>query len=386
MTAQAPVGALAAERHEPPVTARPSGATDFDVHGLVGVRLLDAEPGEVAAVRRQLGLAPRALVREPDIVVRFVDRLHTTPPVRYLGAKDTGFTDDTFLVLRGKQKSHVRVQLPMADIGRLPEIVCERGAPAVPFLIAILNVTALQNRALPLHASAFVHGGRGVVATGWSKGGKTEALLAFAAHGGQYVGDEWVYLSDGGRMAHGLPEPIRVWKWHLRELPQYRAALARGDRVRLRTLGALLALERPTRRVARGPARRARHLLEDQQRVDVDPAKLFGAARCVPSTPVDTLLFVISRDAPGIVVEPADPLEVAARMAASLAYERRDFAALYSKWKFAFPGATSPLLERVDEIERALLAKFFAGKPTFAVGHPYPVSLRDLYAAVAPYC
>ena len=380
---QAPAEPLALERDERPVT---TNAHDFDVHGLVGVRLLDAGPREVAAVRRQLGIAPAPLGREPDIAVRFVDRLARSAPVRYLGAKDVGFTEDAFLILRGKQKSHVRVQIPLGEIGRRPTILCERGIPAIPYLVPILNLTALANGALPLHASAFVHEGRGVVATGWSKGGKTEALLAFAANGARYVGDEWVYLSDGGRRAHGLAEPIRVWKWHLRELPKYRTAIDRGDRARLRALGALLALDRAAGRVAPGPARRARHLLEGQQRVDVDPARLFGAHACVGSMAVDTVLFVVSRDTPGVTVEAADPLDVAARMVASLQHERLDFHALYLKWKFAFPGAVCPLLEGAEAIERTALADFLGGKQTYTVYHPYPVSLTDLYAAVAPYC
>jgi hypothetical protein len=386
LTVQAPAGPLALERDERPVTTNAQDGIDFDVHGLVGVRLLDAGPRDAAAVRRQLGIAPAPLDREPDIAVRFVDRLETASPIRYLGPKDVGFTDDAFLVLRGKQKSRVRVQLPLAEIGRRPTILCERGAPAIPFLIPILNLTALANGALPLHASAFVHEGRGVVATGWSKGGKTEALLAFGANGAQYVGDEWVYLSEGGTRAFGLGEPIRVWNWHLRELPTYRTAIERSDRARLRTLGALLALDRAAGLIAPGPARRMRHLLEDQQRVDVDPARLFGAAARIESTRVDTVLFVESRDAPGVTVEAADPLDVAARMVASLQHERLPFHALYLKWKFAFPGAVCPLIEGAEAIERAALDDFLAGKAAYTVHHPYPVSLTDLYAAVAPYC
>jgi hypothetical protein len=385
MSAQAPPAPTAGDRYDERVTAASAAAVDFDVHGLVGVRLLDAEPRDTAAVGRQLGIAPTGLDRDPDVVIRFVDRLPASSPVRYLGLNDAGFTEDAFLVLRGKQKSRVRVAIPLAELGERPTIVAEHGAPGIPHLIAILNVTALGNGALPLHASAFVHEGRGVVATGWSKGGKTETLLAFAANGARYVGDEWVYLSDGGNRVHGLPEPIRVWKWHLRELPGFRAAVARSDRARLRALGLLLAAERPAGRLAPGVARRTRHLLEDQQRVDVEPARLFGADACVASAPVDKILFVVSREAPGVVVEQADAREVALRMTASLQYERLDFLGLYWKWRFAFPGGECPLLERVEELEHAALQEFLGAKPAYTVLHPYPVSLRELRAAVAPY-
>ena len=83
-----------------------------------------------------------------------------------------------------------------------------RGLPAIPLLVPIVNLTALANGALPLHASAFVHRGTGVVATGWSKGGKTEALLAFSANGARYVGDEWVYVAADGSRVSGIPSPF----------------------------------------------------------------------------------------------------------------------------------------------------------------------------------
>ena len=78
---------------------------DFDLHGLVGVRLIGATQREVNAVGRQLGPIQRPLNRDPDITIRFVDRLTTSSPLRYLGVDDAAFTDDAFLVLRSKHKA-----------------------------------------------------------------------------------------------------------------------------------------------------------------------------------------------------------------------------------------------------------------------------------------
>ena len=158
-----------------------SAAVEYDLGGVVGIRLADAGPEEEALVSRQLGPIRRPLEREPDIVVRFVDELELSSPVRYIGLEDCGFTADAFLVLRGKHKSRARVQLPFARIGGRCEIVCERGLAAVPLLVPIVNLTALANGLLPLHAAAFLWNDVGIVATGWSKGGKTETLLAFMA-------------------------------------------------------------------------------------------------------------------------------------------------------------------------------------------------------------
>src|SRR5207237_274748 len=130
-----------------------SPTIDFDLHGIVGIRLLNATPGDLATVSRQLGPIRATLTRSPDIIIQFVERLALTSPVRYLGVDDAGFTDDAFLVLRGKHKSRVKVQIPFAQIGGQCQITCESGVSAVPLLLAIINLTALSKGVLPMHAS-----------------------------------------------------------------------------------------------------------------------------------------------------------------------------------------------------------------------------------------
>jgi hypothetical protein len=363
---------------------------DFDLHGLAGVRLLGASPTDAAAVGRQLGLAQASLDREPDIVIRFVERLPLRSLVRQIGLGEAAFTDDAFLVLRSKHKTPARVEIDFTQIGDAAEIVCESGLPAVPFLVPILNLTVLARGVLPLHASAFVHQGTGVVATGWTKGGKTEALLAFAARGAEYVGDEWVYVADGGSRVHGIPEPIRIWGWHLRQLPQYEALVSSADRTRLRAIELVLGAERALRRVrpGRGPAgamTRLAPLLLRQLFVDVEPARLFGRVGA-QSAAFDRLFFLVSSDSPEIAVEPVDPLEVGERMVFSLQHERLDLMAAYLKYRFAFPTAANPFIEQLEEIQRKALAEAFAGKPAFVVHHPYPCSLDALFEAMSPYC
>jgi hypothetical protein len=372
-----------------PVVSPALDKVDFDVHGLAGIRLIDPSTVDAAAVRRQLGPLKVELDREPDIVIRFVDRLETSSRVRYLGLNEAGFTDDAFLVLQSKHKSPAKVEVDFAQIGRQTEIVCERGLRAVPLLIAVLNLTLLARGILPLHASAFVHEGTGVVATGWSKGGKTEALLAFAARGAEYVGDEWVYVSSDGTRVLGIPEPIRLWRWHLRQLPQYQALIRPGERARLRAIELLLSSDRTVRRLGsetliRGSSRLA-PLLKRQLHVDVDPERLFGGIGAL-SAPFDRLFFLVSHEAPELTVEPVDPLDVAHRMVFSLQHERLDLMAAYLKFRFAFPDAANPLIEQAEELQRKALARAFADKPAYVVRHPYPFSLRALFEAMSPYC
>jgi hypothetical protein len=365
------------------------GEVDFDLHGLATIRLVGALPGDVAAVRRQLGPLQATLVREPDIVIRFVDRLAASSRLCYLGVDEAGFTDERFLVLRGKHKAPAKVEIDFAQVGRRIEILCEHGLPAVPLLIPILNLTVLAKGALPVHASAFVHDGTGVLVTGWSKGGKTEALLAFVARGAEYVGDEWVYVPSDGARVLGIPEPIRLWRWHLRQLPQYQALIRPGERARLRAIELLLSSDRTVRRLGsetliRGSSRLA-PLLKRQLHVDVDPERLFGGIGAL-SAPFDRLFFLVSHEAPELTVEPVDPLDVAHRMVFSLQHERLDLMAAYLKFRFAFPDAANPLIEQAEELQRKALARAFADKPAYVVRHPYPFSLRALFEAMSPYC
>jgi hypothetical protein len=387
-----------------------NGAIDFDLGGAVGLRLLGAGPREVAAVTRQLGPIRRPLQREPDVVVRFVERLALNGPLRFIGLRDAAFTDGEFLLLRGKHESRLRMQLPFEQVGSARcEILCERGLAAVPMLVPVLNATLLARGHLPLHAAAFVHRGRGVVATGWSKGGKTETLLAFMANGARYVADEWLYLGPGGASMFGIPEPIRVWNWHLSSLPELRTRLSRGERARLSFLSLVAGgMSRATADGARHGSlatrtlNRASALVENQLCVDLAPERLFGGAAAVHGSGAngsgangsgapaalrpDRLLFVVSHEHPTITVEPIDPREVAERMLASLAEEDARLVSLYHKFRFAFPGRRNELLDQAGERRRALLHAALAGKTAFEVRHPYPVALPELYRALAEVC
>jgi hypothetical protein len=364
-----------------------SAATvEVDLHGLAGVRIVDAGPADLRAVERQLGPLPRTLDREPDITIRFVDHAVDRSRLRYLGARDAGWTDDAFYVLKSRKRPVV-VRIPMDAVGGRCEIVCERGLPAIPFLIAILNLTVLANGALPLHAAAFELDGVGTLVTGWSKGGKTELLMAAAGAGARYIGDEWVYLTTDGRM-HGIPEPIRLWDWHLDQLPEAKAQLSAGERLKLRAIPALRGLDRATPRRIRGlPPSRALHrampTLEGQLHADLPPDRLFGSLGDMTGR-LDRVLFVVSAAGPETTVEPMDPDEIAARMSASLLHERLDLTTLMLQARFAHPDLRNEHTESAEGRQRELLERTLAGRPAWRVTHPYPVDLAALFEAVRP--
>jgi hypothetical protein len=376
---------------------------DLDLHGLLRIRITGAvDDAAVAAVRRQVGKLPEVEATEatgdPDLVVRVVDRLPETGTVRYLGLHEGGFTDDELLVLGSKQRPHARAALPFgAGAGDGPrELRVERGFRAVPLLIAFLNLAALAKDVLPLHASAFVHEGRGIVVTGWSKGGKTEALLAFLSVGATYVGDEWLYLPADGRTVHGIPQPVTVWDWQIRQLPDVAAALTRAERVRLglirtgRTLDRFAPVSGPgysgdtslPAEVLGGML----PMLARRSHVNVPPERLPGGRPMATSASFDRLFLVASEEPEAVTVDPVDPLEVAERMAASLHFERGPLLEWYDRYRFAFPGRRDAAIDGAADAEGRLLRSVFEGKPAWVARHPYPVELARLRDAMAPYC
>jgi hypothetical protein len=358
-----------------------ASTVDFDLHGFVGIRVLDALPGDVETLTRQIGPLIGTLNREPDITIRFVDELPEPRRMTYAGWQESAATDDDFYLLRGRDGVAGRTLLPMDDVGGRCEIVCERRAGHVPHLLAVINMTALAHGVLPLHASAFTYRGVGVLATGWAKGGKTETLLAFAARGAQYVGDEWVYLTPDGAM-HGVPEPIRLWHWHVDQIPALRAGLAPLTRARLRALPPLASSATGLAASLRGmPAsvlRRAGPVVRRQAYVQVPPARLFGEEAIALHGRLDHVLLVASSDRDEVSIEPVTGTEVAAHMLASLEEERNPFLQAYRQFRFLFPERRSTVVEQAAATERRLLAEALDDRPAHLLRHPYPVRFDSL--------
>jgi hypothetical protein len=307
--------------------------------------------------------------------------------------EDAGFTKDAFLILRGKYQTSIKVQIPFDQIGsRQCEIVCESGLAAVPLLIAIINLTALSKDVLPLHASALVYNDKGILVTGWSKGGKTETLLSFAAHGANYVGDEWIYLSPDGKRMYGIPEPTRIWYWHLQEMPRYKTLVNRKDLRRLHVLNFFAKILKQLEFIPL--MRRARHLqalkrltalVQRQLYIQLPPEKLFGQKGEETDVNPEKIFFVVSHDQTDVTVQPIDSQELGERMVFSLQEEQMEFLSHYFKYRFAFPECSNPLIDQAEEIQRRLILRAFANKEAYAIYHPYPFSIAYLFDTLRPY-
>lgn len=366
-------------------------SVDFDVHGFVGIRLITPSASDTDAVTRQLGpLCVPSLSREPDICIRF-ERHVPTPHLTYLGSNEAGYTRDGFYILKSK-KAPAKVKIPFETIGDTCEIVCESGLRAVPLLVQILNLTLLRKDCIPLHASAFVFGGVGILTTGWSKGGKTEALLAFGSEGASYVGDEWVILTkDGGHM-YGLPEPICVWDWHIDQLPVIQQYLKRSRSFTFEVIHMFewahkyLQRGRLGRAVATRALGEAMPALKRQLHINLEPDKVFCGRLFKLEAPVHKVFLMSSHNDSSIVVESWDCRDIARRMLHSVCYEQMRLLEYYRAFRFAFPALRNELLENIEEVQSRLLSSALEAKTAYRVLHPYPVSLKALFKEMAPLC
>lgn len=366
--------------------ARPS-TVDLDVHGIVGVRLIDPSAHDADRVAAQLGAAPTVLTRQPDIVIEYDDgRLNE--PVTFVGLNFAGFSSDGFVVL-DRNTGAVDARIPFDDVGvGQCRIVCRRGVRSVPLLMDLVRFAFVAKGCVGVHASAFHYRSTGVLVVGWAKGGKTEMLLSFANHGADYVGDEWVVLSPHGERMFGLPVSIAIRDWHFEHIRGLAAAPGFEHRVlfaavRLAdTIHRALLGTRWRRTFVAKTLGKALPRFRQQLMVRKSPEALFGDRRRDAGVAVDKVVLTVSHSGGDIDVSPADPDEIARRMAASIAYEQNQFFEYYQAFRFAFPDRVNPFLDDIDATQERLLRTALAGKDAYVVSHPYPVAFEALFGAM----
>jgi hypothetical protein len=360
---------------------------DLDLGGLLRLRLVDPADRDRDLVVRQLGTHPTAAEGDADLIVRYVDRVpYRDSPTWRIGPDDVRWTDGGLAIVRGSGRGRRWAIVPFDQIGgrtSVPEIVCESGIGAVPVLMTTINLSLLGRGILPLHASSFIVDGCGVVAAGWSKSGKTEALLAFMARRAQVLADEWTYVRPDGKLV-GLPTPIRLEPWHLAQRPELVARLGAAER---RRVGRLRAVRRgrglARTATARGlPGRRvidgAFDLALANDHVDVGPTELFGRDRRALTARADVIFWMVPRDGDSITTTPVAATEFVDRMAVAHVHHRRDFLDAYWRFRYAFPDRRNALVEDMEERERTLLGALVGGREVIRVEHPKPMDLSDL--------
>jgi hypothetical protein len=368
------------------VADRKSSFVDYDVHGLVGIRLIDSSPADVAAVSAQIGLVQGTPSREPTITIRFVDDIPTKGVLRYVEPREVGFTDDAFLILTKRSDGKPEAQIPLEAVGGVFEMVCRSGLGAVPLLRPLLDLSMLGTGVAAVHAAAFSYNGKGTMVAGWAGGAKTTTLLAFMANGAHFIADDRVYVSPDGNQLFGLPEPISLRAGHLNELPQYRQLIDRRGRTRLQTLSILgrLAASIADRGGLTGAGRLADRIADfaEDASAAVPPSRLFG--RRMPGAELAAGFLSIPHEIGDVYVERVDADWLADRLAFALRCEHQRLLARYFAFRFAFPERRSELIEDANEIEREILSRVLRGAATYVLYHPSPASPQALFEAVAP--
>jgi hypothetical protein len=361
---------------------------DFDIHGLIGIRLVDPSPGDIEAVSKQLGALQKPLLRKPDILLRFVEHL-PTPQLRHLGLRQMGFTHDAFVVFE-EGGNGARVRIPFDQVGGECELVCESGLRSVPLLMPILGLTALAKGFVAVHASAFTHNGVGVLMAGWSESGKTTTLLGYASRGAEFVGEEWVLLSGDGQTMYGLPRMIELSVSHLEAHPHLRRSIKRW---RLWFFEGLRRLKRAHDAIPRGKASRTaigaalrKILTALEQRVlpGVTPQAIFGSRVGSLAAKPEKLFLLVSHDDTSVRVESTPTCEMARRLAHLAQYEQMRFMEHYVAFKFAFPDRENALVEHSSACQLDILRRALLGKDTYTVWHPYPPVFSALYEKMQP--
>ena len=363
---------------------------DHDVHGLVGIRMVDP-PGEVVgSVVRELGpSAADCLERDPDITVTFVDSLPFAARPRQLDGGAAAYDDEYFYIA---DKPHNYVRIDFVTLGEQSTMMAPRTAGVIPLLVPVVALHLLRRGHVLLHSAAFQYRGSTTLVAAWKKGGKTEILLPFLANGAEYLSDEWTIVSADGTV-HGLSADLHVWSWHAEQFPEVWARIPATARRRFRLLRRYQQIVSDTPPLLSGGGFLARQL---RQLGRVGGAASVGQVRMAPEQMFDGKVWrdkaaiariLLAGVTPGHVqVHAVDSQLVAARMVASLAFERDGLITAYNQFRFAFPDQQNELIESARDRELDILSRAFCGLPAYEVVHPYPLDLRDLFEALQPIC
>ena len=243
-------------------------------------------------------------------------------------------------------------------------------------LLPWVNLLLLEADVIPLHASAFVWQGCGVVVGGSAHTGKTGILLAAAHDGAEVVGDECVWLMDGGRM-RGLSLEMDIRLDYLREFPAYLPRIPPRD---LRRAGRYRLLAGMTR----FPARNLSRKLDERARVRVDARKLFGP-RAFAGTMNRLFLSAAGADS-RLSVRSIHTHGAVERVREIQLREYEPVRRRYARYRHLFPGRRNVLLDHLEDRLSALLTRALHETETFVLEHPYPVEAREMLRAVQETC
>jgi hypothetical protein len=372
---------------------------DYDIHGLLGLRLRSPVEALARAAARQFDpLRPAVLAREPDVVVAHLDG--ESSGIRGYRLGDAGdsqlceFDNERFaLVYRGGV-----ITMPFDSVGSGCEIGCTRDSGMRKLLIEYvrpaLQLSLLPKGAVALHSAAASFNGKGVLFAGWAESGKTEAMLGFLQAGASFVSDKWTIVAADGSFVYNFPTPITVRDWMIDLIPGLKGRLTRTGLLRARAAGAAATVLKSGGALKRVPGvSEVKGLADLAGRVSVTHNQLFGNGangsggwQSAPWAPLETVFFLLTGSSPTIQVRPGDAADVAGRLADCAYYERRTFFGLYQRFRYAFPGRRNPLIEHARDAEAEMLREALSAKQVYVVEAPFPFNPAVLHGALRQFC
>jgi hypothetical protein len=371
---------------------------DYDIHGVLGLRLIDPTPSLARLVARQLDpWRPSTLASAPDVSISPL-RTASSRGNRYrLGdagdSQECEFSDSEFILRKGA----MALSIPFSSVGEGCVIGWSGGSGMRRLLIdyvrPALQISLLPKGSLALHSAAVAYEGKGILLAGWAESGKTEAMLGFLQAGAAFVSDKWTIVDGDGSSIRHFPTPITVRNWMIGLIPGLRERLKGTELLRARAAGLVTSVLQ-AEALSRAPwTTEVKSLAELAGRVSVTPSQLLGKDgdggsqwRSSSSAPLESLFLLVTSGEDRIAVREADIDEISSRLADCAAYERRAFFGLYQRFKYAFPGRPNRLIEEAREAESRTLAKALASKRVFVVEAPFPFDPAALYRAIQPFC
>lgn len=300
---------------------------DFDLHGVVRIRTVDAGPGELVAVARDVGVPEGAADGAPDIVVCFVDALSPTR-LRLMEDGVAAWGDDGvyFLDHAGRPVAHLR----RGERWGQALMVCRRGVRRVPCLAAVAHLAVLSHGWVPLRAMAWSFEGTCVLASRGDRGGEAGAPRSSRDPGAELLGEAPVLLSKDGRRIVGFLDTVL------------------------------------------GPA---------EPRPGAEPGP--GCGRAGAGARPDVLILLERRSGRSFEAEPIDGETLAGHLAAAVKARLMPalHAHVFSEIVLGDRGWSGAL--RAPVVAADTLRSATGGKPAYRVRHPYPCPLEWLQEVVA---
>ena len=356
---------------------------DYNLHNIVKIRLLNPTLSDEKSFDGFLGDYKKSFVGEPDITIKYNAKLFFEN-LTYIGLNYAGYNNEGFYIL-SNGRHNIKVKIPFEKIGKNCIIECESGIKGIPLLNQVISLTFMSKGYVPVHASAFLFEGSGVLVMGWSKGGKTESLLSFALKGAKYVGDEIVFISGDGSKMFGIPVSVCIWEWQFEQIKSLLPKIRGQKKILFANIHLLEGIYRIfNNSVFKNtyPIKMIGEVLpsfQKQLNIRVTPIKIFNNYIRNELTAIDKIILVFSHASDEIKIEQIDSIELISRMINSHEYEFDTFIQFYRTFKFAFPHLINELLENLNSTQAKLLSKAMEGKEVYKVSHPYPISFEKLF-------